>query len=292
MVFHQKVNLLCADSLSPFGFTPALVDYLQQQARALVNLSQPEEDYLLERLVHQALVTFSQANQFYHFNAFDRESLKKVYQKLLNQLKELPQPIPEEELQQLARRHYRILQGWLKKTNPFAKALYTAEEPYLAQEVVCEEYSAAAQLQLLGIDPAKLQEPILDLGCGQQAYLVHHLRNLGLEAYGIDRNVSPGKFLFQTDWFEFNVEDRQWGTILSNVGFSNHFRHHHLRVSGDYTAYASRYRQILLSLKREGVFYYAPDLPFVEQHLPLDEFKVQKQPVPGTSYHAAAVVRL
>ncbi|MGG1617445.1 hypothetical protein ACIFQM_19465 [Paenibacillus sp. NRS-1782] len=51
----------------------------------------------------------------------------------------------------------------------------------------CEEYTPELQAKLLGLDIARLQEPVLDVGCGAEARLVGYLRSLGIEAYGTDR---------------------------------------------------------------------------------------------------------
>jgi len=173
-------NLLCKESLSAFGFSPATISYVKENGAVLHHLSDQEAEALVEQLVDKVIVSLCGANQFYHFDSFDRAALRKLYLNLLTELKRLP--AQEMELELLARRHYRALQAWLKRSNPFVKSLYAATQPYLAQEVVCGEYSAQVQLQLLGIETASLQEPILDLGCGKQAFLVKHLRMLGLEA--------------------------------------------------------------------------------------------------------------
>ncbi|QHT67338.1 hypothetical protein GXP67_12180 [Rhodocytophaga rosea] len=163
---------------------------------------------------------------------------------------------------------------------------------YLEQEVVCGEYSAPMQLKLLQIDMAHLPEPILDIGCGKQAFLVNYLRTMGLEAYGIDRNATASPFIYQADWFEFDLSTKSWGSIISNIGFSNHFQHHHLRVNSDYLGYALRYKQILQSMKAGGVFYYAPDLPFIEKHLDTAKFGIQKTAIKGTQFSRTKIVRL
>lgn len=108
----------------------------------------------------------------------------------------------------------------------------------------------------------------------------------------MDRNTAASDFLFQADWFEFTLNPKSWGTIISNVGFSNHFQHHHLRVDGDYLRYAARYMEILQALKPTGTFYYAPELPFLEQHLDTSRYQVMQMAVEGTAYSASRIVKI
>jgi SAM-dependent methyltransferase len=290
--FNSRKNVLCGDEKSELGFSPATFAYLKEKKNNIRSLGQQDEELLLQYLVTKSMESFCQANQFYHFNSFDKDALKNLYRKLLQTVRELPEEVGDEELQRIAKAHYSALRAWLRRSNPFAKLLYAASGPHLEQEVVCSEYAASTQLDLLGIAVASLQEPILDLGCGSQAMLVKFLRSSGLEAYGIDRNATASEFTYQADWFEFDLGRREWGTVISNVGFSNHFQHHHLRVDGDYTLYAIRFMEILQSLKPGGAFYYAPDLPFIEHHLDAAKYLVQRKAVEGTAYSATRIVKL
>jgi hypothetical protein len=65
------------------------------------------------------------------------------------------------------------------------------------------------------------------------------------------------------------------GTITSNLGFSNHFNHHHLRKDGHFIEYAKTFMDILNSLKIGGSFYYAPDLPFIEKYLDRVKYRIK-----------------
>ena len=291
-LYNRRKNLFCESNLSEFGFSPAFAAYLKSNWQMLRQTGSGDEEALAGYLADKAIASFCQANQFYHFNSFDRMVLRRLYKGLLVRLRGAAVPVEDEALQAIALQHYRSLQSWLKRSNPFAKLLYKKSEPYLGQEVVCAEYTARTQLELLKLDPAALQEPVLDLGCGAQALLVKQLRSRGMEAYGVDRSVKPTECLFQADWFEFELVPERWGTVISNLGFSNHFRHHHLRADGDYALYARRFMDILQSLKVGGAFYYAPDLPFIEGYLDAATFAVHKAAVRGTPYCTTKVVRL
>jgi SAM-dependent methyltransferase len=144
------------------------------------------------------------------------------------------------------------------------------------------QYSPEFQLELLGVGSDALPDPILDLGCGQDARLVHWLREQGRDAFGIDlRAEDCTNYIMQADWLSFPLQPDYWATIISHQGFSNHFLNHHLRRNGHPERYARRYLAILRALKPGGSFLYAPGLPFFEPLLPSDVFHVQRRPVHG-----------
>lgn len=123
-------------------------------------------------------------------------------------------------------------------------------------------------MRLLGIYLSKVKQPVLDIGCGQQANLVHFLRKNDIVVYGLDRNVQNlNNKIYQVDWLEYTYVPDTWGTVISHMAFSNHFMHHHLRPDGDYEKYATKYMEILKSLKIGGSFIYAPGLSFMEEIL-------------------------
>jgi hypothetical protein len=146
-------------------------------------------------------------------------------------------------------------------------------------EWLCAEYSAALQLRVLDLDPAALPEPILDLGCGAGATLVRELRRLGKDAHGLDHAEGSEPFLHVADWLDFDLGHGRWGTVLSHMGFSNHFVHHHLRSGETAARYARRYMQVLGALRPEGLFAYAPGLPFLERLLPPERYALSRHPV-------------
>ena len=88
---------------------------------------------------------------------------------------------------------------------------------------------------------------------------------------------------------DFSFVPGHWGTIISNLGFSNHFRHHHLRNDGDYLDYARKYMEILQSLKPGGAFYYAPDLPFIESYLDPQKYRITKREIPRTGFFSVKI---
>ncbi len=152
--------------------------------------------------------------------------------------------------------------------------------PPALREVVSAEYSPELQLAVLGLEAATLPEPVLDLGCGPEARLVKHLRNAGKQARGVDRLVEPAPGLLRADWLEVPLPPGSLGTLLSHLGFSLHFLHHHLRPGDGALRYARRYMELLQALRPGGVFAYAPGLPFIEEHLDPADWRVERTPVP------------
>lgn len=145
------------------------------------------------------------------------------------------------------------------------------------------EYDPEFQLALWGLTPEslrkELKEPVLDLGCGEQAFLVRYLRNAGLDAYGIDKFAAEDEFVTRGDWLDAPLQPKHWGTIISHMAFSNHFFHHHLRKDGHPERYARRFMEIMDALQPGGRFLYAPGLPFFEALLPKERVKVITHPI-------------
>lgn len=160
------------------------------------------------------------------------------------------------------------------------------------EPVACSEYSPDLQIKILKIDSSRLRDPILDIGCGKQGNLVNYLLEKGFETYGVDIFSFTDNNLFKSDWLEYSYGLKKWGAIISNLGFSNHFKHHHLRDDGNYIEYGKKYMEILQSLKIGGEFYYAPDLPFIEQFLDYRYFKIDKNEIGKYDLQTTKITRL
>lgn len=144
----------------------------------------------------------------------------------------------------------------------------------------CSEYSATLQTGVLHLGHERILPPVLDIGCGEEAALVHHLRTRGIPAFGIDRFAPEADYLFRHDWLDLPLGEGIWGTIISHMAFSHHFLHHHLKGSDEIRNYAARYMEILGALKPGGSFIYSPGLPFIEKLLPRDRYQVTSASVP------------
>ena len=77
--------------------------------------------------------------------------------------------------------------------------------------------------------------------------------------------------------FRSRLEPGHWGTIISQMAFSNHFVNHLARANGRPQLYAGRMMEILNSLQPQGSFHYAPGLPFLECFLPQAKYKVERR---------------
>ncbi|MBN9613870.1 MAG: class I SAM-dependent methyltransferase, partial [Actinobacteria bacterium] len=156
-------------------------------------------------------------------------------------------------------------------------------------EVVCAEYSPRTQLRVLGVAPEELAGPVLDLGAGAHGRLVALLRGTGVDAIGVDRysrvpHVLPG------DWLSAPFAPGSWGTVISHLGFSLHFLHHHR--AGDAVDFARAYMRILRALVPGGRFVYAPSLPFIEDLLGSEwEVRRVQREVEGVRVSATSVRR-
>ena len=258
----------------------AFPDFLMQH---LKSLTKSEENALISMVTSKSLEAFYKLNQYYYFSNRNKEKLKAVYTELFQFLED------HENLSEYEENHYNNLRRWVAETNPFAVKLYTDKNEIL-QDVVCKEYNALLQLDLLSIDLDGIEEPVLDIGCGKNGELVDFLRKSGIEAFGFDRIMSATPpYCKNSDWFDFKYEKEKWGTIISHLGFSNHFNHHHLRLDGNYVEYAQVYMQILSSLKQGGTFYYAPYLPFIEQFLDKEKFEIRNYNVFNSEYKASII---
>jgi hypothetical protein len=226
----------------------------------------------VDLMTEKAIRTFLNANQFMDIREQQIKELHLIYQllwkDLLNEIRE--QPVNFDELQ---KKHLIRLTAWLEKSNAFTKQINKSDQPEIIK-VICAEYSSILQLQLLRIDVSVLQQPVLDIGCGEHNYLVTFLRETGIEAVGLDRLTEPSDNMIQANWLEYPFKPAQWGSIISNHSFTLHFLNHHLRADGDYIAYAEKYKEILNSLIPGGTFYYTPNLPFIESYLSPDEYNV------------------
>lgn len=223
---------------------------------------------MINSIVKRVLPIFTGVNQFIYFTENDENTLKALYYATFLKIMQcaVQQRLTVAVLGVLFREHYEQLRQFLIVTNgaELFKRYYV--EPDLFP-VVNANYSAAFQLELLGIDPADLREPVIDVGCGTESYLVKYLETRGCEVYGIDRDAVFGECILASDWFNFDFTSRKWGTIISHMAFSNHFYHHHIRKDGNFIGYAKKYYEMLSALDYGGSFIYTPSLPFIEQAL-------------------------
>lgn len=287
IAFNSGKNLLADDpvnSLQLIEVTGSLVEKIRQ-------MDTESEKLIIDFLTDEALQEFCRVNQYFSFNKESVNELKAIYREMSQKIRLLDKQALQSELNAISQDHYRNLCDWLVRTNAFAGKMYAPDQEY-AQPVACSEYTPDLQLSILHIELKELLEPVLDIGCGREMNLVNYLRDNGIEAYGIDRFENDNPYYTKTDWLEHNFEPDKWGTVISNLGFSNHFIHHNLRADGNYREYAVKYMEILRSLKTGGAFCYAPDLPFIEKHLDRNKYQYSGFNIEGSEFRTSRIVRI
>ncbi|HML85420.1 MAG TPA: hypothetical protein PKE52_09685 [Bacteroidales bacterium] len=283
-IFYNRTKNLFCSNYTPdlFGFTPETIACLDHVGQ----LDDQNLELLTEYTVSQVLHEFCRVNQYISFSEQDKAELLSLYSNLFRDICN-----HTKSAKSISRDHYQNLIDWLLRSNPFIKEIYSTHGSYL-QPVCCSEYNADLQIKLLHLDLNLLCEPILDIGCGENATLVRFLRERGLDVYGIDRFCHNSEFTQSANWLEYDYGRCQWGTIISNLGFSNHFHHNHLRKDGDFVVYAKKYMEILYSLTPSGRFYYAPALPFIETFLDNKSFLFQNFSLSYSGYQSTIVQRI
>lgn len=280
--FSQGKNLFHTGIVNKSHFIPGTISAIER----LYELSASSENVLIDYTTNRALEEFCRMNQYYTFDKQSQLTLRDIYTGLFSAIRNNPS-----ELASIAEWHLTNLKNWLSETNPFAAKLYEAKAEII-EPVACSEYSPELQIDILQVDAEQITGPVLDIGSGKQGKLVSYLHGLGIEAFGIDRFVKDSLYLTNSDWMTYEYGTEKWGTITSNLGFSNHFNHHHLRNDGSFITYAKKYMDILNSLKIGGSFHYAPDLPFIEQYLDIEKYHVAKRNVGDEDFKSVKIKRL
>jgi len=247
---------------------------LIKNKNVLKNLTKEEKTALIDYVCDSFVNTLYNDNQYINFTKKDIDDIKIVYQKLFDDIES------GIEISQIEKNHYDRITQVLISTNQMIVELNTNNEKYV-HTFVCSEYSAQFQIDLFSLDLDKLNEPILDVGCGENGNLVEYLLSQGLDAYGIDRSHQDKPHFQSTNWFDYQFVENHWGTIISNLSFSNHFIKNYLNKT-NIEQYAKTYMAILKSLKIGGKWYYAPSIPFVEKFLSQGTYEIVNIPINET----------
>ena len=254
--FNQGKNVFL-DKLDFFQFAEGNVKAISN----IDKLNADSKEILIDYATDKAIEEFCRINQYYSFDSKAKNDLRKIYSNFFESFQTVADSIED-----ISKNHYEKLKEWIRESNSFAEKIYKNDNIIL-NPVACSEYSPDLQINVLKIDIEHLLQPVLDIGCGNQGHLVNYLKNYGIEVFGIDRFKFTTSNLITVDWLEFDYGKEKWGTIISNLGFSNHFNHHNLREDGNFIEYGKTYMNILNSLKVGGCFHYAPDSPFIEKYL-------------------------
>lgn len=281
IAFNKGKNIFL-DRLENFQFASETLRAISE----IDGLDTGSKQILIDYAADKAIDEFCRVNQYYSFGANARISLREIYADLFDSLQTKAKS-PED----ISKSHYEKLKVWLKEHNAFAEEIYQKDGDTVSP-VACAEYSPGIQADILRIDGMSLMQPVLDIGCGKMGQLVTYLGNQGFEVYGMDRFKFKYSNLITADWLEYEYGKEKWGTIVSNLGFSNHFNHHHLREDGDYLAYGTTYMNILHALKIGGSFHYAPDLPFIEKYLDHSQFHPARYEIAGCDFKTTVIRRI
>ena len=264
------------------GELPALL--LSERAAALEWLSKqaegenlPQALVFVEELMSEALLT---GHPYLLLSQDHWRRWRTLHEALIKSLASLLRAARTPD--DLAQRLHEVLSRYLDGLLVFLDDAGTeqhAGDAFLEQLPPCALYSPETQLSVLSLDATSLREPILDLGCGREARLFHHLTERGLRVVGVDRFVDPAPSLLRLDWFGFPLGAPLWGTILAHQSVSLHFLHHHLRQSPAALDYARLMMRLLNSLKPGGRLVYAPGLPFFEPLLDELEYRIHRFPI-------------
>ncbi len=261
------------------------LDFLVKYRKELIELlSDADESDKTARYMSRMMMSYLLGrNQFLTIQGAGRQELISIYRAQLNAFREIM--LQYDDRKEIADAFEEYLKSHFTGLRDYTIKLFRQMDKYKPDgsslsETVCAQYSVRLQLGILGIGGIKnLTQPVLDVGCGKDAPLVRYLLRNDIEAYGMDRDTIARHNIIDADWFEIELEPESWGTIISHMAFSLHFFHHHLRSDGDPSKFASRYMQLLHSLKKGGRFIYSPGLPFIEQLLPSDKYIVERKDI-------------
>ena len=72
------------------------------------------------------------------------------------------------------------------------------------------------------------------------------MRSLGIAAFGFDRQLEIQEpHIEQRDWFDYPFEAGKWGSIVSNMAFTNHLNYAYLHDVSQLEQYLLKMKDIL-----------------------------------------------
>ena len=232
-------------------------------------------DYFVGRLSDHVTRVLLQANQYLTADEAMRRTACAVYAQFVRDIKEMcADDTDRAAIDTVFSAHYDRLRHFLTGD----KGTWTADEYAGTQEVqprLCAVYSPQFQIDILGLNAAYIMPPVIDVGCGRDAALVRHLRQLGIEATGIDRDAGTGAHTVCDDYIDLEFKPDTYGTVISHMAFSNQLWYLKERSAKQLCKYERKFHEILASLKPGGCFVYMPGLPYLEETLP-DGYTVQR----------------
>ncbi len=283
---NRARNLLHPDAEELLEVDPLFVASLEQMSTAhdpdapdtsLLELSERAANLFVERLY--AL------NQYFQIGERTRKEIARIYYDSARKIL-----ASSDIISTIRQFHYPKLKRLVESICPRRLADTLRAHPEL-NPVTCCEYTPGLQLELLKLDTKRLAQPLLDVGCGTQAYLVRFLRSAGIDAYGFDRNASnPDPCVSNADWFEYDYGTGRWGTVVSNLSFVSHLGFTRRFNPSGMDRYLDTGRRILSSLAPGGAFVFAPADELLEETAARDGYRVESWHIPG-GFRAARIIR-
>ncbi|QQO08843.1 hypothetical protein [Breznakiella homolactica] len=209
-------------------------------------------------------------NQFIGFSGGQCRTILSLYKKLIVCLGDLSVKASPDDIGTIVDEHRRAL------LETIAAGHTQNREP--EEKKLCAEYSTAVQKAVMRMDPAELPEPILDIGCGENAFFLRDCLNAGRDAYGLDYflpKIFPHR-ICTASWLEYNFGTQCWGSIISHMAFTNHWAYHLAHGTAETAAYRKAYTRILESLKPGGCFYCVPAVPDMEKITDRTVYRVRR----------------
>lgn len=269
LFFHENFYTGTEFSFTCSDYTIMTILENKNSVLGFINRLEQEKltDSFVEHMSNLIIKTLQDINQFLIFGTAGKKAVKRVYTQFVGLVKDLctKSNLAEDEITAVFMQHYINLRNALITTNG-TKVFKEYKSSPIVNKKICSEYTPQFQLEVMHIDISKLKEPVLDLGCGQTGGLVKYLVEQGVDAYGADRNAENHPRLFIKDWFDFDLKQKHWGTVISHMALSNHIRHAEQHDRG--IEYTAKYHEILRSLKKRGMFIYAPGIKELEDSLP------------------------
>lgn len=252
LLANQDTNILYLHAPRVLEIDTTFRDRLQTAAR-LAAMTPEELDSLVGFAENLCIRHVLRTNQYLRVTDRDRRRLAWIYRrtwKLVQRAGDVDAVLRAE--------HFPMLQEWIAALYPRSHLSWLVTRETV-RPVCCRDYPAELQLEVLGLDVHEIRGPVLDVGCGFTAPLVRYLSACNIETYGFDRLVEEeGGCVRCEDWLAFDYSARSWGTIISHMALSNHYRyalHHDRALRSDLE---ELFLRILAALAQGGCFAYAP----------------------------------
>ncbi|MDD5016225.1 MAG: hypothetical protein PHW73_14215 [Atribacterota bacterium] len=274
---NQSKNLLYLDAAQYMEITPAFQGALEEMiaiAKKIPKFAYEIPNKLIFSVVQKFIEKIYSINQYLRVTDREKDALENIYRQTWQKI------LRTGDIQGVLREyHYPELSRWIGTMYPPNFLEYLRFTPVIGN-VVCKEYSAQFQIEILGLTIETIKEPLIDIGCGSQAALVQYLRMNGIDAYGIDRLIESQEFyLHRKDWFEYVFETKVWGTIISNMAYTNHLIYAYWNDQSRYEHFLRKTREIFASLVEGGSFYYAPSVLQIEKFLSPTQFQLERRQI-------------